>query len=210
MKRFVISLLLACLMIYAEAQKLEEIFVKMPDDLIVQLEEAWRKDLVVLYKSGKPATLENTMQGRSTLQMMTNDYLLVQTTEHSVVELKLLPLVNNTYIICMIESVYGPLADSRVSFYSTEWELLSSDGLFVPVTGDWFFKEDADRMSSEFLDVVSQLDMDLVKYSLNSENTNLTAEYMTLQYIDDEYQKKAKPFLKTNPKIYEWKSGRFE
>jgi len=210
MKRFVISLLLACLMICAEAQKLEEFFVKMPDDLIAQLEEAWRKDLVGIYKSGKHATLENTMQGRSILQMLTDNYLLIQSTERSVVELKLLPLVNNTYIICMIETVYGPLADSRVSFYSTEWELLPSDGLFVPVTGDWFLREDADRMSSEFLDVVSQLDINLVKYSLSAENTILTAEYMTLQYIDDEYQKKAKPFLKTNPKKYEWKSGRFE
>lgn len=66
----------------------------MPDQYIPQLEHAWRKDLVDLYTSGKESRLKNTMNGFSTLQKLTNDYLLLQTTERSTVEMKLLPLVN--------------------------------------------------------------------------------------------------------------------
>ena len=210
MKRFVICLLLICSVALAEAQTVEELFVKMPDGLITQLEEAWRKDLVDLYKSGRHASLENTMQGKSTLQKLTDDYMLLQSTEHSTVELKLLPLVNNTHIVCMIETVFGPVADSRVSFYSTEWEGLSSDGLFVPVAEDWFFRDDVDRLSKEFLDITARLDMCLVKYSFCAENTNLIAEYMTPVYIGEEYQKLVETVLKATPKTYEWKFGRFE
>lgn len=210
MRRIVFGLLSVCLVLCADAQTMADIFIKMPDDFVVQLEEAWRKDLVELYKSGKVATLDNTMQGRSTLEKMTDNYLLLQSTESSTVELKLLPLVNNTYIICMVETVYAPIADSRVSFYSTEWKRLKSGDVFEPVTDEWFLKTDIDRSSQPFLDVKSRLDMCLVQYSLSAENTHLTAVYTTPGYLDDEFQKKATLYLKADPKVYKWKSGRFE
>lgn len=210
MRQFVIGLFLICSVFCAKAQKMEAYFINMPDDVVVQLEEAWRKDLVDLYHSGKTASLENTMQGKSVLQEMTDDYLLLQSTEYSTVELKLLPLVNNTHVICMIETVYAPVADSRVSFFTTEWQALPAGDMFRPVADDWFWNEETDRLSAVFLDVKSKLDIHLMKYCLDAANTTLTAEYTTPQYLDNEYQEKAKPLLKSMPKVYEWKSGRFE
>ena len=207
MKSFFTGLLLSCLFATAHAQTMEELFIRMPNELIVQLEEAWRKDLVDLYKSGKPAKLENTLQGKSVLQTLNERYLKLQSTEHSAVELRLLPLVNNTVIICMIQTVYGPVADSRVSFYTTEWQPLPADGIFSPVTVDWFRKEDADP---EVFENLSRLEMFLVKYSFSEENETLTAEYTTPLYLDDENQQIVKSLLKTEPKTYTWKSGRFE
>ena len=210
MKQFIISLLLVCSVSFTKAQKMEDVFVKMPDDMIVQLEEAWRKDLVGLFKSGKVATLENTMQGKSTLLKLTNDYMLLQSTERSTVELKLLPLVNNTNIICMIVTVYAPIEDSRVSFYTTEWQDLSVEGMFTQVTEDWFRKDDVENSHPELPGLTPGLDMLLVKYSLCKENTNLTAEYMTPRYLDEESRNNVKSLLKTDPKIYKWNLGHFE
>jgi hypothetical protein len=187
-----------------------ELFIKMPDEMIVQLEEAWRKDLVDLYKSGKKANLENTMQGQSSLLQLTDDYMLLQSTERSTIELKRLPLVNNTYIICMITTVYAPVADSRVEFYTTEWQSLSADGLFDPVSEAWFPKDDADVSSYGFIDARIGKDMFLAKYSLDADNMNLTAEYTTPQYLDEESRNKIEVFLKDKPKIYEWKRSHFE
>ena len=210
MKKGIISLLLVFSVTLSKAQNVEDVFVKMPEHIIIQLEEAWRKDLVDLYKSGKTATLENTMQGQSTLHKLTNDYLLLQSTEQSTVEMKLLPLVNNTYIICLIETVFGPVADSRISFFSTEWMRINTNELFVPVAKDWFLKDDADRLSPEFEDAMAELDMYLVKYSLCAENADLIAEFTTPQNLEDKAREKALTFLKTSVKTYEWKSGRFE
>ena len=209
MKRFIISILLVCPVIFADAQKIEEVFIKMPEDKIMHLGDAWRKDLVDLYKSGKSSTLENTMQGQSTLQKLTNDYLLLQSTEFSTVELKLLPLVNNTYVVCMIETVYAPVADSRVSFYTTEWQPLTATGIYVPVTEDMFLKGETE-LSQLGLSSVQGLDIFLVKYSLSVEDATLTAEYTTPQYLDEERQNEIKSLLKTNSVIYKWNSGRFE
>jgi hypothetical protein len=211
MKRIFFFLLLVCLLTPAVAQqRMEEIFIKMPADRIIQLGEAWRKDLVELYKSGKTATLENTMQGKSNLLKLTDDYLLLQSTERSTVEMKLLPLVNNTHIICMITTVSAPVADSRILFFTTDWLPLPADGLYTPVTADWFWKEDADHLSVEYLEAKARLDMSLIKYSLNVENTSLTAEYTTPLYLDKDSRDKVVSLLKEAPKKYEWKLGRFE
>jgi hypothetical protein len=140
MKRFVVFLVAVSLAAVSKAQKIEVFFVKMPDSLIVHLEEAWRKDLVVLYQSGKPATLENSMQGKSTLLVLTDQYILLQSTECSTVELKLFPLINNTFLIGMIETVYAPVADSRVKFYTTEWQRISAENLLLRSPGTGFGK----------------------------------------------------------------------
>ena len=207
MKRLVIGFVFACIMVAAGAQKMENYFAQMPDDLISQLEEAWRKDLVDLYKSGKPAQLENTMLGKSTLLMLTDHYLLLQSTERSTVELKLLPLINNTSILCMVETIYAPVADSRVSFYTTEWQQLPADDIFTPVDKDWFRNEDADP--AQWKDLLLP-EICLMKYHLSDKESTLTAEYMTPFNLDDESQQLVKPLLKDEPKIYQWKNGRFE
>ncbi|MDR0744165.1 MAG: DUF3256 family protein [Tannerella sp.] len=210
MKRMLFSLMFVCFAVSSMAQRMDELFIKMPSDIIIQLEEAWRKDLVDLYKSGKTATLENTMQGRSGLLELTDNYLLLQSSERSMMELKLLPLVNHTNIICMITTVSAPVADSRVYFYTTDWNPISSEGLYTPVTADWYWKEDVDHSSIACLDAKAMLDIFLVKYSLSAENFSLTAEYTTPMYLDDDSREKVTLLLKDIPKRYEWKSGRFE
>lgn len=207
MKRIIFGSMFVCFFAIADAQKMEDCFIQMPDDLLVLLDVAWKKELVDLYKSDKPAALENSMLGQSVLKKLSDHYLLLQSTERSTLELKLLPLINNTFIICMIETVYAPIADSRVSFYTTEWQQLPADSIFTPVSKDWFWKDYADQTTLSFL---FQSEFLLVKYHLSDENTTLTAEYMTPLNLDEENQQNAKPFLKNEPKTYVWKNGRYE
>ena len=210
MRRLLFVLFLTGLIMKGIAQKIEEAFIRMPDEMIVQLEEAWRKDLIDLYKSGKSATLENTMLGKSTLIKLTDDYLLLQLTKHSTVEMKLLPLINNTYIICMITTLNAPVADSHVSFYTTEWQPLPSKNLLTAATADWFWKEDVERSSHQLEEAKALMPVFLFKYSLHPDNTTLTCIYQTPAWLDEETRAKVKPLLKETPKTYEWNRSRFE
>ena len=87
MRRVIVTLLICVFALGMNAQDMTSVFTAMPDQYIPQLEHAWRKDLVDLYTSGKESRLKNTMNGFSTLQKLTNDYLLLQTTERSTVEM---------------------------------------------------------------------------------------------------------------------------
>ena len=64
MKRIV---LLLCLLLVSvlplKAQDMAAVFIAMPDEYVPQLEDAWRKDLVDLYRSNEKARLKNNMNG---------------------------------------------------------------------------------------------------------------------------------------------------
>ena len=202
MKRVLIIVWLAFCVFQLKAQNMAEVFVSMPDEYVPQLEDAWRKDLVDLYNSGENAQLKNNMNGTSRLVKLTKDYLLLESTERTTLELKLLPLVNNTFVICKIITVKAPVADSRIAFFSPDWKPLNASDLLEPVTAGWFIREDADKESMAFQESTSRLDMDLFEYKLSPDDYTLTQIYTTPQYTDKETQKKLKPFFKDSPKVY--------
>lgn len=205
--KYILLLLIICP--FAKAQDMATLFANMPDEYVPHLESAWRKDLMDLYNTGKPATLQNTMNGTSSLLNLTENYLLLQSTERSTVEIKLLPLINNTNIVCMITTINAPVADSRIVFFTTEWQPLKSEDLFTPVKSDWFIKEDADTASESYKDAISRLDLELIRYNLNPENLTLTATYMTPSYLSNEERQKITPYIKETPKLFIWESSRF-
>jgi len=186
------------------------LFTNMPDQYIPQLENAWRKDLLDLYTSGKEAQLKNTMDGVSSIRKLTPDYLLVQLTERSTLEIKMLPLVNNTHIVCMVTTIDGPVSDSRVEFFTTDWQLLNATDLFTPTTSEWFWKEDIDKNNNDYQYAVSRLDMELIKYQLSPDNQTLTATYTTPFYLSKTERDKITPFLKETPRIYTWEKFQFK
>jgi len=192
------------------AQDMTSVFTAMPDQYIPQLEHAWRKDLVDLYTSGKESRLKNTMNGFSTLQKA-NERLpfCYRLTERSTVEMKLLPLVNNTYVVCMISTVNGPVPDSRIEFFTTNWEPLATSDLFTQPTSDWYIKQGIDKKDEAYQEAASHLDMDLVQYRLSPDDQTLTAIYTTPQYLSQEAREKIEPYL-IEPKVYTWQKYHFQ
>jgi hypothetical protein len=102
-----------------------------------------------------------------------------------------------------------PVPDSRVSFHTTEWQPLPNEKILYPVSKDWFWNTDADADQPVSVHL-AHLDVLLLKYSLSEDNASLTAEWTTPQFADDENQRRMKPFIKNERRVYEWKSGRFE
>lgn len=211
MKRYIILSVLSFLLIVpcVKAQNIAALFSNMPDEHIPYLETAWRKDLIDLYNAGKTASLKNTMEGTSALLKLTDNYLFLQATERSTIEMRLLPLINNTHIICMVTTVYAPVGDSRVSFFTTDWQPLDANELLTPINGNWFLKEDADKSANAYKDIVARLDMELIQYKLSPDSLTLTASYSTPLYLNQEERKKLKPYLKETPRVFTWESSRF-
>lgn len=210
MKQYLLAIVLAFCLMGVKAQNMTSLFINMPDSYILQLESAWRKDLVDLYQSQKDAKLQNVMGGYSELKKLTDNYLLLQVSERSTVEIKLFPLVNDTPLICMITTVYGPTPDSRIAFYSPDWKLLPGEDLFTPPSFCCFLEEEADKESESYRDALSLLDMELIHYQLDPDDYILQATLSTPLYLDKEMREKVLPFIKKEPKVYQWKKNHFE
>lgn len=210
MKRILLIIALVASVCTVKAQDITPLFTAMPDSFMPQLETAWRKDLVDLFKSGKPAKLENSMSGHSTLKALTGDYVQLQVTAASEVQLKLLPLVNNTYIICMINTVSGPVKDSRISFYTTEWKPLDSKSLFTPPTLEQFIAKGVDQTAEISQAALAPIDLLLLEYRLNASNLQLEAVLTTPQYVSKEQREALKKVIDEAPVVYKWGNSHFE
>jgi len=209
MKHMIFAICFFCLVAGVKAQNIAGSFISIPDSMLPHLEKEWRQDLTELYTAGKEARLQNMIGGVSVLEKLTDDYLLLRTTERSTMEMKRLPLVNNTHVICLIRTMEGPVEDSQVLFYTTDWEPLEAMDLFTPVTKEWFFKEDLQiDQPTQFL--LNMLDMDLIHYTLSPDDLTLTATYKTPFYLGKADQEKILPLLKTEPKVYTWNRSYFK
>lgn len=209
MKQVILTIAFMVSCFAMEAQNIAPLFTAMPDSFTPQLESAWRKDLVDLYKEGKSAKLQNTMDGTSILKTLSDDYVDLQITDVSALQLKLLPLVNNTYIICMVNTVAGPVKDSRISFYTTDWNPLDAKDLFTPSEMSSFIKARTDQTAAEYKEARLAADMLLVEYRLNPANTELEAILTTPQYLGKEQRALLMPFINETPLIYSWEKSRF-
>ena len=207
-RKGMISLLALWALCGLRAQDMASVFTAMPNQYIPQLEDAWRKDLVELYRSGKEARLKNTMNGYSTLLNLTDDYLCLRTTDRSVVEMKLLPLVNNTFVVCMVTTVEGPVADSRIAFFTTDWASLPKADLLSMPEGTWFIKEGAET-DEAYPELKAALDMDLFRYQLSATENTLSITYTTPLYLEGKTKERLQPLLQGEPLCLHWQHGHF-
>lgn len=209
MKRWMMAMALCMASWGSQAQEMATLFVAMPDQQIPQLEDAWRKDLVDLFQQGKEARVQNTMNGFSSLKQLTADYLLLQVTERSTVEMKLLPLVNNTKVVCVVTTVFGPVPDSRVDFFSPDWEPLPADELMPELSASDFQKVPADTTDVAYLDALALLDMELIHYTLSPDQLTLSATYTTPRYLSEADQQRVAPFVQADPVVLTWQKSHF-
>jgi hypothetical protein len=174
-----------------------EVFVNMPSDRIPLLEEAWRKDLVALYRDSKEAQLQNCLKGSSCLKTLTPDYIFLQITAGCTLELKLLPLADTATVLCMVTTIGAPVLDSHIEFFTPDWTPLPSDSFFTPPNVSSFL------LSGDLPPDSDHLDISLIHYQLHSDTFTLTATLTTPLYLSEDQRKSVSPFL-ASPKTYVW------
>lgn len=199
---FLFSLLLTCLA--AQAQNISPLVIAMPDELLVGITLDQRKLLITPAKDTAQIAVVNVMGDTVKRLGFSEDFISLQTSKAGTLQVKLLPLVNNTQIIGVITTVCGPACDSRINFYTTDWQPLAQSDLFPQLTRDSFLKSDIDRNSEEFQNAYATLDMTPVKLNFSATDKNVTAVYDIKNYLSKEDYKLVLPFLKDTPLVYTW------
>lgn len=122
MKRIAISLLLIALAIPAFSQlKMRDVLAEMPDSILPLLTKNNRLDCIDFIENNMTARVKNRYDQDSELKRLTTDYMQMQLTAHSSVEMKLLTREQDT-LICVVRTYIAPTADSDVVYYNLKWE----------------------------------------------------------------------------------------
>lgn len=198
-----ISLILFCIIQWGiiQGQTVDELFVSMPSGLMPALNNTNRLDLLDLYKAGEKAEVKDMLNGTCILEEYTSDYLRWGTGDNRN-ELILLPMINDSKLICYIQTVCAPVCDSKLRFFTTSWKELDSSTLITPAGSD-FFIDGSDGEDYASADVGTNSGISFMRFDYNPEKKELYQQFTSLDYPDSEK-------AKNEPKKYKWTGLRFE
>lgn len=168
---------------WAQEVKMRDIFAQAPDSIFPLMTKNNKLDCIDFIENNMRARVKNKFDTYSELTMLTNDYLRLQQSEKSMVEMKIF----SDSLLCMVHTFLGPAADSEVSFYNLKWEPVSYP-LERPKADDFFPPE----TDAEVSGLLRQLP--LIKAALSPEDTTLTWELQTTE-LTKVQKKTAERFL---------------
>ncbi|WP_314969143.1 DUF3256 family protein [Phocaeicola abscessus] len=198
---------LLCL-IHIGAQDMRTLLVAMPDSILPLLTKNNRMDCVDFVDSKMKAEVKNRLGEVSELKVLTKDYLLLQMTSQSTVEMKLLSVNDSAKVVCVVRTVCAPVCDSAVEFYDISWKRLkTADYIACPLV-DSFFRNPA-QTDLPYQLLREKADVDLIKASLSVERAVIRFEYTTPDYLSEDDREKIRPYLRKDPLVYSWTDGKF-
>ena len=191
------------------AQDMKTVFLSMPDSITPLLTKVNKEDCIDFLANDMKAEVKNRFGNVTEMKMLTDDYVYLQMTSQSAMELKLLPMNDSVKVVCMVKTVCGPACDSEVHFFSSDWkqELPAADFCQMPKVDEFFLTPET--ASPEFQDLRKRANMELMKVSLAADEASLTVLCTVPDYLNKEDRKKMEAYIKKEPITFRWENGKF-
>ena len=200
MKRLYWIVLLGSMIASLNAQTAKDVFTTFPDPSLLPLSTNARLDLIDLFQANQNTVVENDLGDTISVLQLQDDYIHIQS-GNSDTEIIILSMINESKVICVIQTISIPVQDSNLEFYTINWKKLDSKAFINPVDKSWFIKESDDFPA---------LDISLMKFHYDPEKQTLLQTYTTPSYLSIEDQKRIEGHIKESNKEYKWNGVRFE
>ena len=191
------------------AQDMKSVFIAMPDSIVPLLTQVNKEDCVDFLDSNMKAEVTTRFGGTAEMKVLTEDYVFLQTTPSSTLEMKLLPVNDSTKVVCMVKTVCASACDSEIHFYTSDWKGKMAVGDFLQKPEQEAFYLPNDSVTEESVLIRKKADMHLMKVSLSKEDASLTFIYTTPDYLNKEDKKQMLRYLNPNPVVFQWIDGKF-
>ena len=199
-------MILALAVMTVRAEDLRTLFIGMPDSIMPALTRSDRMDFMDYMDSGMKAKVRNKLGGESVMTRFEDNMLTVVTSGAGRMDMVLFRMKSGSNLICIISTVTAKYDDSRLAFYTENWEPVATSGLIeLPVFDDYLTKEalksdsvvDFKKKSMLRLQAVTPLDGALEFRYTSLDDLGLDA---------DRYRS----WIKQAPLRYEWNGKRFK
>ena len=174
-KKLILIVAVMTLSLSTSAQvKMADVFRTMPDSIVRLLTNNDRMDLLDFAESNMTAKVTNRLDGKSTLNILTDDYLHLTVTTLSSLQMRLFPLSDGRQAVVVVKTVAGPAKDSVLKIYTADWsEQLEVKQHVAAPSLDAYWTKPLDEMTEEELQIVRQLDPVLIQISMSAERNGL-------------------------------------
>lgn len=194
--------------LHAEAQNpIRNWLVSMPDSVMPLLTKNNRLDFIDFYDAKMEAVVTNRLEGKSRMDMLTDDFVHFGYTKSSEVTMKLLPVNDSTDILCMVTTARAAVGDSRIAFFDDQWHPLDAVSyIHEPCIED--FRSTLQSDSAQW--AWSKMDIFFRTYQLSAESTELKCVLTATEYLSKEDREEVAPYVRQEPLIYRWINNAFQ
>lgn len=192
-----------------QAQTIKDVILTLPDDVILGLTTDQKVQLCA-DTTADSVSVDNPLNGLTTRLSISKDYASFATSDVGTIQIKILPLINDTKIICVVKTVCSDVCDSRIQFYTIDWKLLPEQSLLPKRSFDWFIKASADRSSTDYKEAIKAVDINPITYNLSPNDYSLIAYSGIGDYLGSDDYDSLQPFLTEKPKVFTWNKISFQ
>ncbi|MDD2511770.1 MAG: DUF3256 family protein [Proteiniphilum sp.] len=196
--------ILCTLSVTASGQSINDLFRSMPSELLPGVSEGNKTMLLVdTGNTSVPYALGKIRKIRHS-----NDFLQIRTSAAGDTQLKMLPLMQDSLIICLIQTVCADGCDSHLSFFTTQWQQLDPNR-FLPDLSAKFSFNSFPKNSENDKYAVSLPDFYPISARFSTESTDLMLKLHYSERMTGEEREKIKPFLESDSILLKWENGFF-
>ena len=202
MKKILISLILFTFILPCTQARVRDIFASAPDSIFPLLTQNNRLDCIDFLENGMTAKVKNRFDETSELLKLTDDYLLLDVSSKSHVEI----LQLNDSIFCLVHTYLGPAPDSEIRFYKTDWTFQNIQAPKPSVLEFWKAVPAEDERTARFAQAFQTQQM-LVEITIDASNKELIYTLNTSELFKKE-KEVAQQYVQ--PLRYRWDGQVFQ
>ncbi len=204
MKRYFTLLILSCITLVSYGQKMDEVFKTMPGEFLPAFSEADRTMLLV----DSSLSVIPYALGEIERLAYSDTFLSIKTSEVGTMQIKILPLVNNTQIIALIKTVCTGVCDSDIRFFTSEWKEIDKSSL-LPIIPPDIFIDQKEINTPEFKWAVSQIDIFPLQFQFKNGSNDLQVKFDIVNHLSSQDSVKIAPYLITENIDLMWNKSTF-
>ena len=190
MKRYFTLLILSCITLLSYGQTMDDVFKTMPNDFLPAFSEA---DKTMLLVDSSLSVIPYAL-GEIERLAYSDTFLSIKTSEVGTMQIKILPLINNTQIIVLIKTVCSGVCDSDIRFFTNEWKEIDKKSILPTITPQVFFDQ-KELNTPGFKWTVSQIDMFPLQFQFKNGSNNLQVKFDIANHLSALDFAKIEPYL---------------
>ena len=123
MKIIRLSTVILALLISAvlEAKDVKTMFLSTPDSIMTMVDKSGRERLLMPADSAD--VVRNALGGEVRISALEDNLIVFRTSEARVLEYRMLPTEKGDSLLCLIDTYFGPVGESTVTFYDCDWNM---------------------------------------------------------------------------------------
>lgn len=204
MKKIIFALLFSLILSPANAQDIAGILSSAPKSVLPGLDKEQRYNLVLNNNDTSKVVVQTPIYENVERKAFSEDYILIQTSDVATTQIKLLPLINDSKIVCVVKTIKAKASDSQVQFYTTNWNPIAVENLLPAKNIKWFIKSDADTSNVEYKNALAMVDMLPITFTLSEDNNDIVAQFDIQNYLSKDDYKMLQPYLIEGGKTFSW------